>query len=104
MDSKSLRKMLAPRRQHCSTLLAVTLWVVLVSFCAPMSLASPLITGISPPLGRPGDILTINGSGFDSDPAKNVVRFGPNRAAVLTATPTQLIVQLPNGQPLGPAS
>lgn len=30
------------------------------------------------------------------------MRFGPNRAPVLSATPSVLTVQVPNGQPLGP--
>jgi RHS repeat-associated protein len=42
------------------------------------------------------------GSGFGSNPALLNVRFGPNRAPALTASPTQITAQVPNGQPLGP--
>ncbi|HKV33738.1 MAG TPA: RHS repeat-associated core domain-containing protein [Pyrinomonadaceae bacterium] len=63
--------------------------------------AAPILTRITPFFGQPGDIVTITGSGFSTAAAQNVVRFGPNRAPVLSASPTQLVVQIPNGQPLG---
>lgn len=63
--------------------------------------ATPTLTRITPFFGQPGDIVTITGNGFATDPAQNIVRFGPNRAPVLSASATQLVVQVPNGQPLG---
>src|SRR5215472_19219162 len=60
------------------------------------------ITSVVPALGHPGDVLQINGSGFDTNASNDVIRFGPNRAAVFSVTSTQLMVQVPNGQPLGP--
>src|SRR5262249_18488214 len=52
--------------------------------------------------GRPGDIITITGSGFSLEPSQIDVRFGPNRAPVLTSTAEALTVQVPNGQPYAP--
>ena len=64
------------------------------------TLTAATVTGVSPPLGHPGDVVQVNGSGFDTTPSNDVVRFGPNRAAVLTGTPAQLTVQVPNGHRL----
>src|SRR5260370_10178618 len=63
--------------------------------------AAQSISGISPIAGQAGDVVKINGSGFA---ATMVVNFGPKRASVLASTATQLTVQVPNGQPLGPTS
>jgi len=67
-----------------------------------LSYSAPVLTRILPPVGQPGDVVTITGSGFGTNPATLNVRFGPNRAPALTASPTQITVQVPNGQPLGP--
>src|SRR5215475_1698769 len=64
--------------------------------------AAPAITRITPPVAQPGDIVTIAGSGFGANPAALNVRFGPNRAPALTVAATQITVQVPTGQPLGP--
>src|SRR5262249_44559660 len=70
----------------------VSLWQLL--------LAAPTIIAVAPALGQPGDVVTIRGSGFPTDPAQIDVRFGPNRAPVLSSTVTELVVQVPNGQSL----
>lgn len=79
---------------------AAVVWFILLGVSATVS-AAPSISRIAPFYGQPGDIVTIQGSGFGADPAMINVRFGPNRAAVLSATPTALTVQVPHGQPLG---
>jgi RHS repeat-associated protein len=95
----SLRQNLTPKTWHVFALLAWTAFL-----CMPIGLAAaPVVNGVVPPLGHPGDVVKINGSGFNTTPSQNLVLFGPNQAAVLSATPTQLTVQVPNGQPLGPA-
>ncbi len=73
-------------------------------FCLITFAAAQSITGITPFTGQAGDVVTIHGSGFPANPAQATVKFGPNRAPVLTATSTQLTVQIPYGQPLGPTS
>lgn len=75
--------------------------LILVSLSLSIISAAPTLTRITPFFGQPGDIVTITGSGFSTDSAQNIVRFGPNRAPVLSASSTQLTVQVPNGQPLG---
>jgi RHS repeat-associated protein len=73
----------------------------LLLLVAYVSLRGATLTTISPTVGQAGDVVVISGSGF---PATPVVKFGPNRAAVLSSTSGQLTVQVPPGQPLGPAS
>jgi len=75
-------------------------WLILL--CLPSIIfAAPTLSRITPFYGQPGDVVTITGNGFAVAPGQNIVRFGPNRAAVLSANATQLVVQVPNGQPLG---
>ncbi len=79
--------------------------VCMILLCLPWTIsAAPTLTRISPFFGQPGDIVTITGSGFSTDATQNIVRFGPNRAAVLSASETQVVAQVPNGQPLGATS
>jgi hypothetical protein len=52
----------------------------------------PLLTQIDPASGPAGTRVTLHGVGFASEPSGNVVRFGTKRAAVLSATPTELVV------------
>lgn len=70
--------------------------IFLLSVYCPTLLAQPTINSISPFFGQPGDVVTITGSGFNSDPAANEVRFGPNRAPVLSASGNSLRVQVPH--------
>ena len=78
---------------------AATTILQLSRFLGTLSLSGTLtaatVTGVSPPLGHPGDVVQVNGSGFDTTPSNHVVRFGPNRAAVFTATPIQLTYRSP---------
>jgi Leucine-rich repeat (LRR) protein len=57
----------------------------------------PFIYSISPSAGPLGTLVTINGKGFDAVPANNVVYFGAVKAGVITASPTQLTVNVPAG-------
>jgi hypothetical protein len=77
-----------------------TTWFLVT--CSALLSAAPTITRITPALARPGDIVTVTGSGFSLDPSQIDARFGPNRAPVLSSTGTTLSVQVPNGQPYAP--
>ena len=83
-----------PAVSACATAL-ILLWCV-----CPLH-AAPTISRIAPIAAQPGDVVTITGSGFNPDPSQINVRFGPNRAPVLSAIAMSLTVQVPNGQPLG---
>jgi hypothetical protein len=65
---------------------------------------APFITSVSPESGRMGDIITINGSNFDKDPNANIVFFGAARAAVSSASSTQLKVAVPAGATYEPVT
>lgn len=64
----------------------------------------PIGTSISATSGKPGDIITINGSGFDPVVSNNKVFFGYHagtEAEVQSASPTQLTVVVPQGAVYG---
>jgi len=57
----------------------------------------PQITGYSAATALAGQTLMINGSGFSSNRAENLVRSGDTEAQVTAATPAQLTVRAPFG-------
>jgi hypothetical protein len=57
----------------------------------------PQAASLVPPKTEPGRTVTITGTGFDSDIAKNTVRFGAQVGSVTSANPTQLSVTVPAG-------
>ena len=61
-------------------MLPITFLLVLLTFPSVL-FAAPTITGIAPPVGQAGDIVTITGAGFSGDPKQNIVKFGPNRGS-----------------------
>jgi hypothetical protein len=75
-------------------------WFVLVC-CHTAAIAQPVITRVTPAFGQPGDVVTVTGTGFQPAAGAVNARFGPNRAPVVSASPSEVKVQVPNGQPLG---
>lgn len=55
----------------------------------------PAITSFSPSSGPVGSIVTITGTNFDPITVNNTVYFGATKAAVISATATQLVVLVP---------
>ncbi|WP_306210107.1 RHS repeat-associated core domain-containing protein [Actinoplanes sp. RD1] len=55
----------------------------------------PTVTALSADRGNRNDLVTITGTGFDTDPARNVVTFQRTVAQVQSATPTSLVVRVP---------
>jgi len=78
--------------------------LILLSDAAGVAAGAPGLTSVTPAAGQAGYVVTLNGSGFDSNGQNNVVQFGGNQASVISATTTQLIVAVPNGQPPGPTT
>ena len=62
----------------------------------------PLISSVSPASAKPGDVVTLTGSGFNSTAANNIVFFGATRATVTTASATSLTVTVPIGATYSP--
>jgi RHS repeat-associated protein len=60
------------------------------------------VVDFNPRIGKAGTPVTILGRGFDNDPTKNTVTFGPEAASVISASPNRLEVRVPdhaaNGQ------
>lgn len=60
------------------------------------------ISSFTPANGPVGTSVTIYGSGFNSAPASNTVTFNGTAATVETASPTQIVVNVPAGATTGP--
>ncbi|MCC5922090.1 MAG: BspA family leucine-rich repeat surface protein, partial [Cyclobacteriaceae bacterium] len=70
----------------------------------PTSLNGPSISSFSPISGPVGTIVTISGSDFGATIEENIVFFGAVRATVITASTTQLEVEVPVGSSFRPIS
>lgn len=55
------------------------------------------VTAFSPAAGDVGDRVTLTGTGFSSTPEQNSVRLGSVQARVLSASPRELVVEVPAG-------
>ncbi|MEH0157413.1 FG-GAP-like repeat-containing protein [Limibacter armeniacum] len=66
-------------------------WTVTVSS------AIPTITSFAPASAEVGSQITITGSNFSTNPTSNIVYFGGVKATVLSATSTELTVEVPAG-------
>jgi YD repeat-containing protein len=62
------------------------------------------IVSFAPTRGKPGDVVTIYGSGFLPTPAQNTVSFNGTTATVTAATANTLTVTAPAGAASGPIS
>jgi hypothetical protein len=66
---------------------------------------APVASSLSATSGKPGDVITITGSGFNATASSNVVSFGAyagTKAVVQSATAIQLQVVVPPGAVYGP--
>ncbi|QLH34129.1 MAG: IPT/TIG domain-containing protein [Cyclobacteriaceae bacterium] len=59
--------------------------------------SAPAVSSVSSTSGKPGQTITINGTGFDATASNNIVRFGAVAATVTSASATQLTVTIPVG-------
>lgn len=66
---------------------------------APGTLA---IFSFTPQRGGIGEAVTIQGQGFSNASAGNVVQFDGTPASVISASPTTVVAQVPNGATTGP--
>ena len=71
---------------------------------APVSAGRLAIFAFMPMHGEVGAQVTIQGQGFDSNPANDTVSFNGAEGTVLSATPTQLVTTVPSGASTGPIS
>jgi hypothetical protein len=68
------------------------------------SAQAPVLLSFSPQSGRAGAAVIITGENFSSVPAENIVFFGSVRAEVVSASPTQLSVIIPQGTSYKPVT
>ena len=57
----------------------------------------PTVSSFSPVQAKPGDVLTITGTNFNTTPANNSVFFGATKAIVTAASASSLTVTVPAG-------
>jgi N-acetylneuraminic acid mutarotase len=62
---------------------------------SPFILSPPEISSFTPDQGKSGTSVTIIGSNFNPVPSNQIVKFGDKQAKVISATGTQLTVELP---------
>lgn len=55
------------------------------------------ISSVSPQQGKAGDLITVNGANFSTNPGGNIVKFNQTLALVKSASSTQLTVEVPQG-------
>jgi hypothetical protein len=60
------------------------------------------VSGLSSPEGAPGGTVTIVGSGFSTNPSSNTVTINGVQMTVVSATSTELVVDIPAGATSGP--
>ncbi|KGX70127.1 hypothetical protein Y026_936 [Burkholderia pseudomallei TSV28] len=70
----------------------------------PLSSGQLAIFAFMPTHGEAGAQVTIQGQGFDSNPANDTVSFNGVAATVISASSTQLVVMVPGGVTTGPIS
>lgn len=76
--------------------------VVTVLTAGALSAQAPAITSFTPTSGPVGTTVTITGTNFSATPADNIVWFGAVRAAVTTASETEVKVTVPIGATFQP--
>jgi len=67
------------------------------SFTVTAQADGPVITGLFPPLGTAGQIVTVVGSGFESVAVEDRVRFNTTSAPVTSSTTTNMSTNVPAG-------
>jgi RHS repeat-associated protein len=68
------------------------------------SLPNPVITGLSPSSGAPGQTVTITGSGFGTTPSNGTVQFNGSLATVGTWSDSQVVATVSDEATTGPVS
>jgi uncharacterized protein (TIGR03437 family) len=94
-------QVLDPAQRRHATLVDVAPFFVVSQ---PPAGPPPRTDAIAPSSGSAGSQATVTGSGFDSTPSNNQVILGSRLAHVLSASSTQLVIVIPPGLPVGPAS
>jgi hypothetical protein len=82
--------------------LSVVFSLIITVWFPRIILAQTTITSFSPASAKPGDAVTLTGSGFNTTAANNIVFFGATRATVTAATATSITATVPTGATYAP--
>ena len=80
-------------------ILTVLTVVIAIQYAA---YSQPVITSFSPTSAKPGDAVTLTGTGFNTTTTNNIVFFGATRATVTASTATSVSVTVPTGATYAP--
>ncbi len=80
------------------------LFFTLIFFSRTLLAQTPTITSFSPLSAKPGDVVTITGTNFNTTVANNVVFFGATKATVTGASASSLTVTVPSGATYAPVT
>lgn len=75
--------------------------VLFLSYSSFSNAQVPFIDSLSQTVGLPGDQLTVYGENFHSHIDSNTVRFGPVKGNVISASITEIVVEVPFGSHFG---
>jgi hypothetical protein len=89
--------------QPLSGKISIALLIIFIVMCSHLY-AQPRINSITPANGALGAEVTLEGTGFSSNAADNLVRFGGVKAQVLSASATMLRVTAPAGAAYQPVT
>jgi hypothetical protein len=89
-------------KNYLSDLKKGLLFFFLICVAGIANAQPPTITSFSPLSAKPGDAVTITGTGFNTTTTNNVVFFGATRATVTAATATGLTATVPSGATYSP--
>jgi N-acetylneuraminic acid mutarotase len=84
--------------------LSVTVAGQTATASSQFEIIKPLITNISPLTGTWGTTVTISGENFGTGITSNIVRFEGSQATIVSASPTEIKVQVPNSLQVKSAS
>jgi hypothetical protein len=76
--------------------------LLLLATCAVGFAQAPRIASFTPAVAKPGDVVTLTGTGFNATAANNVVFFGATRGTVTAASATSVTVTVPTGATYAP--
>ncbi len=76
----------------------------LMNICFCSFSQTPTITSFTPLSAKPGDAVTITGTGFNTTTANNIVFFGATMATVTVSTATSITATVPTGATYAPVT
>lgn len=92
--------MITPFHTYLFSFLKMKLSFLFLAFCLLTSIfcfSQPSISGFNPASGPIGTSVTISGNNFSSTPVDNIVFIGGVKAAVTSASPTSITINVPFG-------